>query len=123
MFQHAAPWQALAPVSAERSTDGQLTAADIDGDGTVNSTDVYYLMYYIALNGAGIQHVGRCAAIRKISTPLRNPIKTETVCETICTRFFCVKTVKIPQFTKYSQKVVSFFFFCVIIDNVTIYHG
>ena len=35
-------------------TDGQLTAADIDGDGTVNSTDVYYLMYYIALNGAGI---------------------------------------------------------------------
>ena len=35
-------------------TDGQLAAADIDGDGTVNSTDVYYLMYYIALNGAGI---------------------------------------------------------------------
>lgn len=35
-------------------TDEQVVAADIDGDGKVDSTDIYYmLLYYVALQGAG----------------------------------------------------------------------
>ena len=34
-------------------TDDQIAAADIDGDGSVDSTDVYYILYYVALQGAG----------------------------------------------------------------------
>ena len=29
------------------------SAADIDGDGKVDSTDIYYMLYYVALHGAG----------------------------------------------------------------------
>ncbi len=29
-------------------------AADIDKSGDMDSTDLYYLLYYIALNGAGV---------------------------------------------------------------------
>ena len=32
----------------------QITAADVDENNRVDSTDVYYLMYYIALHGIGI---------------------------------------------------------------------
>ena len=39
-------------------TDGltpeQIAAADVDGNGTVDSTDSFYIMYYVALHGAGI---------------------------------------------------------------------
>ena len=28
-------------------TDEQVVAADIDGDGKVDSTDIYYMLYYI----------------------------------------------------------------------------
>ena len=34
-------------------TADQIAAADIDGDGSVDSTDVYYILYYVALQGAG----------------------------------------------------------------------
>ena len=34
-------------------TSERVTAADIDGDGSVDSTDVYYILYYVALQGAG----------------------------------------------------------------------
>ncbi|MFR4476021.1 MAG: dockerin type I domain-containing protein [Ruminococcus callidus] len=34
-------------------TDEQVAAADIDGDGKVDSTDIYYMLYYVALQGAG----------------------------------------------------------------------
>ena len=34
-------------------TDEQVVAADIDGDGKVDSTDIYYMLYYVALQGAG----------------------------------------------------------------------
>ena len=30
-----------------------IAAADIDGDGKVDSTDIYYMLYYVALHGAG----------------------------------------------------------------------
>ena len=33
----------------------QMQAADIDESGSIDSTDVYYLLYYIALNGAGVR--------------------------------------------------------------------
>ena len=35
-------------------TDEQIAAADVDGNGTVDSTDSFYIMYYVALHGAGI---------------------------------------------------------------------
>ena len=34
-------------------TPEQIAAADIDGDGKVDSTDIYYMLYYVALHGAG----------------------------------------------------------------------
>ena len=34
-------------------TADQIAAADIDGDGSGDSTDVYYIPYYVALQGAG----------------------------------------------------------------------
>ena len=33
----------------------QIAAADVDGNGTVDSTDIYYMLYYVALHGAGMQ--------------------------------------------------------------------
>ena len=36
-------------------TADQMQAADIDESGSIDSTDVYYLLYYIALNGAGVR--------------------------------------------------------------------
>ena len=35
-------------------TAEQIAAADVDGNGTVDSTDSFYIMYYVALHGAGI---------------------------------------------------------------------
>ena len=32
----------------------QIAAADIDCNGAVDSTDIYYLLYYVALHGAGL---------------------------------------------------------------------
>ena len=40
-------------VSTENLTPEQIAAADIDGDGKVDSTDIYYMLYYVALHGAG----------------------------------------------------------------------
>ena len=34
-------------------TAEQIAAADVDGNGTVDSTDSFYIMYYVALHGAG----------------------------------------------------------------------
>ena len=34
-------------------TAEQIAAADVDGNGTVDSTDSFYIMYYVALRGAG----------------------------------------------------------------------
>ena len=34
-------------------TAEQITAADVDGNGIVDSTDSFYIMYYVALHGAG----------------------------------------------------------------------
>ena len=31
----------------------QIAAADVDKNGKVDSTDVFYVMYYVALKGAG----------------------------------------------------------------------
>ena len=38
-------------------TAEQITAADVDGSGTVDSTDIYYILYYVALHGAGINKI------------------------------------------------------------------
>ena len=38
---------------AQPFTPEQIAAADIDGDGKVDSTDIYYMLYYVALHGAG----------------------------------------------------------------------
>ena len=35
-------------------TREQIAAADVDGSGFVDSTDIYYMLYYVALHGAGI---------------------------------------------------------------------
>ena len=40
-------------VYMDDATEDQIAAADIDGDGSVDSTDVYYILYYVALQGAG----------------------------------------------------------------------
>ena len=34
-------------------TTEQIAAADVDGSGKVDSTDVFYMMYYVALHGVG----------------------------------------------------------------------
>ena len=36
-------------------TADRMQAADIDESGSIDSTDVYYLLYYIALNGVGVR--------------------------------------------------------------------
>ncbi|MFR6497078.1 MAG: dockerin type I domain-containing protein [Ruminococcus sp.] len=46
-------WRIKAQVWTAAQRPNRIAAADIDGDGRVNSTDIYYMLYYVALHGAG----------------------------------------------------------------------
>ena len=45
----------IAVGNAGELTPQQIAAADIDCDGAVDASDIFYLMYYVALHGAGIR--------------------------------------------------------------------